>query len=658
LILNGALPEFGPWPPDLALIAARGLFIVALFSGYGALAFRVWVTPRSSRQFPADLAASLSRRTERLAQSSLAFAMLLALVWLPLETNAFGGFSRSQTVLAAILDVLFGTSFGHSLGLQLLALLGSLIALARRQKTYPGVALAFAMAATALQAGHGHALSMEKGPSPLLASEVLHLLCAGAWLGGLAPLLLFVRNAPRLAAASAADSFSPLGVMCVAGLLASACFQGWALVGSFPGLIGTAYGWVALVKIALFLGLLGFAAVNRYRFTPGLISDPTAGRRALLRSIGLETCIGFLVVIAAGVLTSLPPAIHVQPIWPFTIQPSLVTIQEDPEFMQEVKNALAMLAVSLILLLAGVFVRRIRWLSRGPAIIVAGILAWIAIPHLDLLFVEASPTSFYRSPTGFSATAISDGAALYPEHCSACHGPEGRGNGPAGKALPVPPADLTAPHLWAHSDGEMFWWLTHGIEAPNGGSAMPGFAGPLSEDQRWDLIDFVRAHNAGLVHAATGAWPFPVQAPAFQALCADGKTVSSEDLRGKIVRLAFVGKDGEDLPPVKEQQRIQVITILAPGRKEVDLAHGSGCIIEDGGTSQAYAIVAGIASDAIEGSRFLIDPNGWLRVTWRSDRRTTGNPAQNWDDPVALQAEIARIAASPISAAGGHVHHH
>jgi mono/diheme cytochrome c family protein len=35
------------------------------------------------------------------------------------------------------------------------------------------------------------------------------------------------------------------------------------------------------------------------------------------------------------------------------------------------------------------------------------------------------------------------GAALYARHCAACHGAEGRGDGPVAPALARPPSDLT-----------------------------------------------------------------------------------------------------------------------------------------------------------------------------------------------------------------------
>ena len=76
---------------------------------------------------------------------------------------------------------------------------------------------------------------------------------------------------------------------------------------------------------------------------------------------------------------------------------------------------------------------------RWPALIVAAIALTLAVPRLDPLFTPAWPTSFYRSPTDFSVTAITHGARLFEANCVACHGPEGRGDGPAAKSLPVPP---------------------------------------------------------------------------------------------------------------------------------------------------------------------------------------------------------------------------
>ena len=123
------------------------------------------------------------------------------------------------------------------------------------------------------------------------------------------------------------------------------------------------------------------------------------------------------------------------------------------------------------------------------------VLAALSLTHLDLFFVPAYPTSYYHSPTEGSATSIAHGAQLFPQHCASCHGVEGRGDGSGATRLKVPPADLMAPHLWNHSDGELFWWLSHGMDGPDRNQVMPGFAPPLAADDIWALIDFVRARN-------------------------------------------------------------------------------------------------------------------------------------------------------------------
>src|SRR5947208_15073663 len=46
-------------------------------------------------------------------------------------------------------------------------------------------------------------------------------------------------------------------------------------------------------------------------------------------------------------------------------------------------------------------------------------------------------------PAGLTDAAGSEGQRLFVRHCSACHGVEGRGDGPAAPALQPPPADLT-----------------------------------------------------------------------------------------------------------------------------------------------------------------------------------------------------------------------
>lgn len=231
------------------------------------------------------------------------------LAWLALESGMIADAETVKQALAAIPSVIWNTSFGHILAAQTLALLGTSIALMIDRRWSWFGAVGFAGIAVLLQAGHSHALAMHQ--EALLLSQCLHLLAAGPWLGGLLPLLQLVRETPSRGSAVAAQRFSTLGIICVVVLASTAAFQGWVLAGGLSGLVGTAYGWVALSKLALFTMLLAFAALNYLRLVPALARHHArASKLALIGSIAAETGLGLLVVLAAGVLSSLEPGMQ------------------------------------------------------------------------------------------------------------------------------------------------------------------------------------------------------------------------------------------------------------------------------------------------------------------------------------------------------------
>src|SRR5919106_2363864 len=55
------------------------------------------------------------------------------------------------------------------------------------------------------------------------------------------------------------------------------------------------------------------------------------------------------------------------------------------------------------------------------------------------------------------------------------------------------PADLTAKHAADHTAGDLFWWLSYGMKTEGLPGPMPGFAASLDEEERWDMINFLRA---------------------------------------------------------------------------------------------------------------------------------------------------------------------
>ncbi len=574
----------------LLLASFRLLSVVGLVAAAGSLVYAAAIRPPGAPQ------AAL----RRLGLAAVALALAGALAWLLAQTRDMaGGLSPGD-----VGSVLSATRFGHLLAGRLVLLTAAGAALAAHRFR---LAALLGVTALLLQAGHSHAMAMD-GLGWLLAASAVHLLAAGLWLGGLPALLLVLRTASPAMAAAAARRFSRLGIACVAALLATATVQARLLVVNVPGLVGTAYGWMACLKIVLFAVLIALAARNRIGLTPRLGQGAAAIGR-LRAAIMLEVALGLAVLAAAAVLTELQPAMHVQPVWPFGWLPSLEAVRADGDIAREVGWATAGLAAGLALLAAAVLLRRRRW----PALAAAGgalLLMAACVPHLAPLAVPAVPTAFYASPTGFSATAIVAGSRLYSAHCAVCHGAGGGGDGPAAHALAVPPENLNAPHLWMHSDGEMFWWLTHGIAAPDGKPAMPGFPA-LADSDRWALIDYVRAHNGGRTLDAAGRWGTQMQAPDLPLECGSVRSLSA--LRGAPVLLVLGAPTAAD---------------AMPGVRMVGLAGDTACRSAVAEAAGAYAIAAPGAGAV------LIDANGWLR--------------QAGPNAAALRAQIGPVAAAPL----------
>jgi putative copper resistance protein D len=282
----------------------RGLYVGSLLSSFGAALFTSLLLP--------PIAAPIMRACRRVVLWSVACALLAGSAWLLVETSLIVEAASSRQALAAAPSVLLGTRYGQILALQMFALLGAGAA-ASAGKQGRWAATLLAGAATLLEAGHSHAFALAHGTRLLVLSQALHDLAAGAWLGGLVPLFITLRQAPLAAAAFAARRFSNIGVPAVAVLALTALYQGSMLSGGLLRLTQTPYGAVLLIKSGLFAGLIGLAALNRFRLAPALVGESgeaRQSRRLLLKSIAAETALGICVVLAASVLSGLEPGGH------------------------------------------------------------------------------------------------------------------------------------------------------------------------------------------------------------------------------------------------------------------------------------------------------------------------------------------------------------
>ncbi|HEU4734142.1 MAG TPA: c-type cytochrome [Kofleriaceae bacterium] len=90
-----------------------------------------------------------------------------------------------------------------------------------------------------------------------------------------------------------------------------------------------------------------------------------------------------------------------------------------------------------------------------------------------------------QPPFALDDASAARGAALFAIHCIACHGREGRGDGPVSTKFPPAP-NLRHISICRRTDGFLYGTLTAG------GRAMPTMREGTTSHDRWDLVAFVR----------------------------------------------------------------------------------------------------------------------------------------------------------------------
>ena len=122
-------------------------------------------------------------------------------------------------------------------------------------------------------------------------------------------------------------------------------------------------------------------------------------------------------------------------------------------------------------------------LVLGRTVALAAGIALIAVPFLS----KQTPMSDLANPVANTVQNVEAGGNLYQANCAQCHGADARGGGPDAGLTPVPPPALVE-HLADHTDGDLFYWISEGL--PRG---MPAWKDQLTEDERWQIIVYLRS---------------------------------------------------------------------------------------------------------------------------------------------------------------------
>jgi copper resistance protein D len=311
----------------LWLALARAIHIAASVLLAGLFAFRLIVlAPVASRH---DLVDRFQPRFKGkwgfLAAVAWFIVVVSAVAWFWVVAATISGAATMFDVdVDTLQTVLLQTHFGHLWAFRLgcCVLLGILLFSGWHELSI-AILSSVVLGSLAL-GGHSDAVITNAGLLPI-AGDMAHLLAAALWPGGLVPLLILLVRQSRTAGtgrflADVVRRFSSVSLGVVGLLLATGLLNSYFIVGSVGALFTTAYGRWLLLKIALFVLMLGLGALNLLVLKPRLAravagesrgaAPATTPIKLLVRSVACETFIAAGIIVVVGFLGATPPPMH------------------------------------------------------------------------------------------------------------------------------------------------------------------------------------------------------------------------------------------------------------------------------------------------------------------------------------------------------------
>lgn len=376
-----------------------------------------------------------------------------------------------------------------------------------------------------------------------IAPYALHILLAGIWLGGLPAFLLVLADhhsqpekTSHLLAATYLKSFSVIALPAMLLLVTTGLIVADRMVdGYYHTLVSSSYGWLLNIKLTLLAVILCIAYQARYKWLPVFSQNKDILQIAkvtlhLKKWVKIEFAFALGLVLVATALANTLPAKHtVIENWPFDFRFSIDATWDEPGVQGKLWFGAALLTAALITI--GVSIKK-NW-HRQNSIMVTGTLIIAALTViLPPLAIDAYPTTYQKPLVPFDAISVSSGANLFSEHCANCHGHQGKGNGALAETLSSPPTDLlTEPHTAKHTVGNFFHWISHGIP----GTDMPGFDALISEEARWDIVNYLHALSRGFDARLLGSMILPetpaIAAPVFSYFAHNNSGGNIKDFR-------------------------------------------------------------------------------------------------------------------------------
>jgi mono/diheme cytochrome c family protein len=134
--------------------------------------------------------------------------------------------------------------------------------------------------------------------------------------------------------------------------------------------------------------------------------------------------------------------------------------------------------------------RKNFWAGKGLTLFVMAIAAlffagWATAHDKD--WPVPADAAKVKNPIAPTPDNLAAAKAIYMDKCANCHGEKGAGDGPEADMYTPAPASFTDVHMMSEmTDGEIFWKMTEGRKP------MPSFKKQLTDEQRWQLVNYVR----------------------------------------------------------------------------------------------------------------------------------------------------------------------
>ena len=278
------------------LVLCRFLHFIVVLLMFGACVLRPWL-------LGAQVQPALDRQLLCITRGLAWLGLGSGVAWLLLITASMAGSWDAALQPATVQLVLGKTFFGQVWTWHLLLNVLLVIVLI---KPWPALRLPLItlLLATLAPVGHGAMLDGLSGQL-LILNQVVHLLCVGAWLGGLLVLVLILRHAQEHRLEPILRRFSGVGYGLVAGLLVTGLINVRVLTGQlWPTPLFNGFALILLIKVGLVAGMLGLALLNRLR-----IERCEQRLGSLKASVTMEWLLGVCAVAAVSLLGTLPPMV-------------------------------------------------------------------------------------------------------------------------------------------------------------------------------------------------------------------------------------------------------------------------------------------------------------------------------------------------------------